>query len=309
MSALLAKVFSIAGLLPDKPNDRSLHSRPIPRSGGIGIMAGIFLGSVMAAGVPLMLWLAIALALASVIDDRWHLPAWLRLLAHFGAATALVLLSGPWSGNWWLPLLVIGVVWMTNLYNFMDGADGLAAGMAVLGFGAYAVAAGMQGHSMILSLSLCIAAAAGGFLLLNFPPARIFMGDAGSVPLGFLAGAIGLLGWRDGIWPLIFPLVVFGPFVVDATVTLLRRLLRREKVWQAHRQHYYQRLVLSGWSHGRLAIGEYTLMCLCAAAALLLLQLSAVSMSCVVLATGAVLLGVMIAVDRHCGRRAEIGHG
>jgi UDP-N-acetylmuramyl pentapeptide phosphotransferase/UDP-N-acetylglucosamine-1-phosphate transferase len=94
-----------------------------------------------------------------------------------------------------------------------------------------------------------VAAAAAGFLCFNFHPARIFMGDVGSVPLGFTAGALGLVGWRSGAWPLWFPLLVFAPFILDATVTLLRRALRGEKVWQAHRSHYYQRMVQMGLGH------------------------------------------------------------
>lgn len=115
---------------------------------------------------------------------------------------------------------------------------------------------------------MAIAGAAIGFLACNFPPARVFMGDAGSVPLGFLAGAFGLAGWRAGIWPLWFPLLVFSPFIFDATVTLGRRLSRGERVWQAHRDHAYQRLILAGWSHRRLALTAWLLMVASAASAL-----------------------------------------
>ncbi|MGH8746214.1 MAG: glycosyl transferase, partial [Burkholderiales bacterium] len=104
------------------------------------------------------------------------------------------------------------------------------------------------------------------FLVRNFPPARIFMGDVGSVPLGFLAGALGLIGWNDGVWPLWFPLLVFAPFVCDATLTLLKRLARGERVWQAHREHYYQRLVRMGFGHRGTALIEYAVMLGCGAA-------------------------------------------
>jgi UDP-N-acetylmuramyl pentapeptide phosphotransferase/UDP-N-acetylglucosamine-1-phosphate transferase len=166
----------------------------------------------------------------------------------------------PQAGALELMLLALALGWMTNLYNFMDGADGLAGGMALIGFGVYALAAVLGGDPTFAQLNLCIAAAAAGFLLFNFPPARVFMGDAGSIPLGFLAGAFGLQGWSQGLWPLWFPLVVFGPFVADASVTLVRRALRGERVWQAHRSHYYQRLILLGWSHRRTALAEYALM-------------------------------------------------
>jgi len=109
-----------------------------------------------------------------------------------------------------------------------------------------------------------------GFLTHNFPPARVFMGDAGSIPLGFLAAALGVLGVIAGAWPVAFPVVVFSPFIVDATVTLARRLVRGDRVWQAHRTHYYQRLVLWGWNPRRLVFASGGLMLAAAASALVL---------------------------------------
>jgi len=164
---------------------------------------------------------------------------------------------------------VLGIAWLTNLYNFMDGSDGLAGGMTVIGFAAYAVAAAWAEEPELATTCLCIAAAAAAFLVFNFPPARIFLGDVGSIPIGFLAGALGVVGWNDEAWPLWFPLVVFAPFVADATTTLARRLVRRERVWQAHRDHYYQRMVRSGLGHRGTALIAYGLMVVCAAGALL----------------------------------------
>jgi UDP-N-acetylmuramyl pentapeptide phosphotransferase/UDP-N-acetylglucosamine-1-phosphate transferase len=126
--------------------------------------------------------------------------------------------------------------------------------MTVVGFGAYALAAFWAGSDRAPTL-LALAAATAPFLLANWPPARIFLGDAGSVPLGFLAAVFGIEGWRQGWWPLWFPLLVFLPFVADATSTLLRRLLGGERVWQGHRDHSYQRLVQLGLGHaGTLAL-------------------------------------------------------
>jgi UDP-N-acetylmuramyl pentapeptide phosphotransferase/UDP-N-acetylglucosamine-1-phosphate transferase len=167
-----------------------------------------------------------------------------------------------------VPIAVLALMWFTNLYNFMDGSDGLAGGMAVAGFGAYAIAAWQSGDPALATAAAGTAAAALGFLAFNFHPARVFMGDSGSIPLGFLAGAMGLAGWRDGLWPLWFPVLAFGPFVADASATLARRVLRGERFWQAHRTHYYQRLVQLGWGHRRTAFAEYALMLLCAAVAL-----------------------------------------
>jgi UDP-N-acetylmuramyl pentapeptide phosphotransferase/UDP-N-acetylglucosamine-1-phosphate transferase len=159
-------------------------------------------------------------------------------------------------------------MWMTNLYNFMDGSDGLAGGMALFGFAAYALGGWISGDLVLATVSASVAAAAAAFLVFNFPPARVFMGDAGSIPLGFLAAALGLAGWRQGLWPLGFPLLVFSPFIVDASMTLARRILRGERFWRAHKTHYYQRVVQLGWGHRDTALAEYLLMAVCGAAAL-----------------------------------------
>jgi len=258
------------GFALDRPNERSLHTQPVPRTGGIAILAGAASSLALgAAELWLPLSLATALAVVSFADDLAGVPTAARLAAHAAAAGALVWYVLSPMNLAALLILGIAVVWMTNLYNFMDGADGVAGGMAVIGFGAYAVAAELAGGAALAAACAAIAAGSAAFLLLNFHPARVFMGDAGSIPLGFLAAALGLVGWRNDLWPLWFPLLVFGPFVGDATLTLLRRLLRRERVWQAHRSHYYQRIVLMGMSHGQAAVLGYLAMLLCAGAALL----------------------------------------
>ena len=250
-------------LATDIPNDRSLHTLPTPRVGGWGIVPVCTVALLVLAP---HLWLiavsAAALAAMSQIDDRRGLPARVRFSVHLASVVALIAVY-PADAPWWL-LVGVGfvMVWLTNLYNFMDGADGLAGGMALFGFGAYAVAALTGAHpSPDLALTgAAVAGAAFGFLLLNFHPARLFLGDAGSIPLGFLAGALGYWGWRTDVWPIWFPALVFAPFIADASVTLLRRLLRGEKFWQAHREHYYQRMVRSGVGHGRTALYWYLIM-------------------------------------------------
>jgi UDP-N-acetylmuramyl pentapeptide phosphotransferase/UDP-N-acetylglucosamine-1-phosphate transferase len=144
----------------------------------------------------------------------------------------------------------------------MDGADGLAGGMALFGFGGYTCAALFGPHPLyeLGWASAAIAGAAIGFLFFNFHPAKIFLGDAGSIPLGFLAGALGYWGWRGGAWPIWFPALVFSPFIGDASITLLRRLARGEKFWQAHREHYYQRMVRLGAGHRSTALKWYLVM-------------------------------------------------
>jgi UDP-N-acetylmuramyl pentapeptide phosphotransferase/UDP-N-acetylglucosamine-1-phosphate transferase len=162
--------------------------------------------------------------------------------------------------------LVVAVVWCINLFNFMDGMDGLAAGMAVFGFGALGVVALMAGASGLAVLCGGLVFGFAGFLAFNLPPARIFMGDVGSTVLGYFAAAISLIGIGNGVFPPVVPLLVFFPFLMDASVTLLRRLLRGEAVWRAHRTHLYQRLVaLSGGQRPVLAWG-YGFMGICAGA-------------------------------------------
>jgi UDP-N-acetylmuramyl pentapeptide phosphotransferase/UDP-N-acetylglucosamine-1-phosphate transferase len=252
----------------DHPNARSLHSAPTPRIGGLGIVAGVAVGLLLhwPPSLALLIWPALALLAISLADDYFDLPARWRLLVHLMAAIWLV---------WMLQLTVLegvvalfALVWMSNLYNFMDGADGLAGGMALFGFGCLALLAWLAGDAGLAVLAAIVAAAALGFLLFNFPPARLFMGDAGSVPLGFLAAGVGLIGWQRGLWSWALPLLVFSPFIVDASVTLLKRGLRGERVWLAHREHYYQRLVRMGWSHRRLVLSEYALMLAVSASAL-----------------------------------------
>jgi len=264
-------------LMLDRPNERSLHERPVPRSGGLAIAAGVAAGvaadiatgtATVPSALAITLAIAGALAVLSLADDIFTLPTLLRLAAHLAAAGIVVSLMPGVSDPLQFALLAFAIAWYANLYNFMDGSDGLAGGMAVFGFGAYAWAAHQSGHVALTAVSVSVAAASGAFLLVNFHPARLFMGDAGSVPLGFLAGALGVLGWRDGVWPLWFPVLVFAPFVCDATLTLAKRLLRRERVWEAHKDHYYQRLVRMGFGHRGTAWIEYAAMTGCVSLAL-----------------------------------------
>lgn len=269
--AVLVLLRCFSGRALDHPNERSLHQRPVPRTGGIGVAAGIAVGALsVSPGQWWPLWVGAAVLVAvSFVDDLVGLPVVGRLVVHLLAAGGLVggLLVEDLGWGWAI-VAMITVAWMVNLYNFMDGMDGLAGGMALFGFGFLAIAAWGAGDYSLMLVSLSIAASAGAFLWFNFHPARIFLGDAGSTALGFLAAGLGLIGWKNGTWSLGVPLLVFSPFIVDASVTLARRLLRGEKVWQAHRSHFYQRLVLAGWGHRKTVYVEYGLMMLCGLSAL-----------------------------------------
>lgn len=286
------------GKLQDIPNERSLHTVPIPRVGGVALMAGILSGWM----TMLQFWTwwivlpVLGLFALSLVDDARSLPPRTRLFGHFVAA--LIALAGAGVGWLWALPVLLYMVWMTNLYNFMDGSDGLAGGMALFGFTFYGIAALMHGNDTFAMMSFSIGAAALGFLYHNFHPAKVFMGDAGSIPLGFLAAAFGIWGWRLDYWPFWFPMLVFSPFVVDATLTLFKRARRGEVLSQAHRTHYYQRLVQMGWGHRNTAIVEYGLMLLVGTSALWGMGLDEQSQGNLLAWWGAVYLGLSMLIDR-----------
>jgi UDP-N-acetylmuramyl pentapeptide phosphotransferase/UDP-N-acetylglucosamine-1-phosphate transferase len=230
------------------------------------------------------------------------MPTAARLLAHLSASALFAWYVLSPMAVLELTLIVLAVAWLTNLYNFMDGSDGLAGGMSLIGFGACGAAAYLAGHAALASLGIALAAASAAFLTHNFHPARIFLGDVGSIPLGFLAGAVGILGWREDVWPLWFPVLVFGPFIGDATATLVKRLIRGERVWHAHREHYYQRMVRMGLGHRNTAWIAYGAMIGCAIAALLG-RTAAPEMQAAAFIGGSTLLAVLaVAVDFYWAR-------
>ena len=247
----------------DQPNERSSHAVPTPRGGGIAVVAALLLvgGGIAYASasgaVVGVLGLAALLAAVSWLDDLHTLPPAPRLLAQV-AAVALGLTALPGDGlvfqgllPLWLDLLLAGLVWVwfINLYNFMDGIDGITGiETATIGGGLVLVAATPFG-----ALGATALGAALGFLVWNKPPARLFLGDVGSVPLGFVLGWLLLSLAAQGQWAAALLLPLY--YLADATLTLVKRLLRREAVWQAHRSHFYQQAVraLEGPDHDRRA--------------------------------------------------------
>jgi UDP-N-acetylmuramyl pentapeptide phosphotransferase/UDP-N-acetylglucosamine-1-phosphate transferase len=247
----------------DHPNSRSLHVTPVTRTGGIGMLSGILISWIfLPAALPLPVWIGVSLlAAVSFTDDVFALPVWWRFLTHSVVAAWLAAILLADIHGWLIAIVAtVAIVWMINLYNFMDGSDGLAGGMALIGFGCYGLTAWLAGSEAFAVLNFCIVAAAAAFLIFNFHPAKIFMGDVGAIPLGFLAASFGILGWTNGLWELWLPFLVFSPFIADASATLAKRCLRREKLWQAHREHYYQRLVQSNFGHRNTALLGYVLM-------------------------------------------------
>jgi UDP-N-acetylmuramyl pentapeptide phosphotransferase/UDP-N-acetylglucosamine-1-phosphate transferase len=296
MHLLISSKFS--KFAQDIPNTRSLHNSPVPRTGGLGMMVGVMCGWAMLYGA-LVWWILIPLLVLfaiSLLDDMYNLPVQKRLLIQLFAAGLMVGGSEVME----LQSVVIVVVlffavWMINLYNFMDGINGLAGGMALFGFGIYGIAAFWANNTSLALLNFCIAISAASFLYFNFHPARIFMGDSGSITLGFLSVAMGLWGWQQGAWLPWFPLLVFSPFIIDASVTLVKRTFSGLRVTEAHRDHYYQRLVRLGWGHRKVAIAEYGLMLAAGLSALLVLNNSLPWQ--VLFAWGIVYIGIMFLVD------------
>lgn len=315
-----------AGSLPTAvPNARSLHDEPVPRAGGYAIWLGFLPAALLyppAFPLGFLGWLPpwLALVVVSGRDDVREVGVAARLSVHALAAlwtaAALALSVAGANGNDWPRLVLttgcVGVViaWSANLYNFMDGTDGLAGTMGATGFAAYGFAALAGGPGVEGALSapafLALAAAILPFLVVNKPRATLFLGDVGAVPLGFLASAFGAAGVFDGLWPGWFPVLVFLPFIADATLTLLRRIGRRERLWEGHRGHYYQRLAQLGAGHaGTLA--AYALLMLGTAATALALRVRAPADGWWALgAWCAVVLMLFAAIDYHWRKKTNI---
>jgi Fuc2NAc and GlcNAc transferase len=273
LTGVMRRIALVKGII-DRPNERSSHSIPTPRGGGAAILVGsVLLIATLSWLQAIELHLAIALigggllvGWVGFIDDRGSASVRLRFSLHLVAAMLAVYLLGG------LPplqigresfdlglagdvLAVVAIVWVLNLFNFMDGIDGIAASQAVFVTGSAAWLAILAGASASTSIaSLVIAAASFGFLIWNWPPAKIFMGDVGSGFLGYVIAVLALASGRDNSVMLFIWLILGGVFFTDATVTLVRRLLRRERVYEAHRSHAYQWLSRRWLSHLRVTL-------------------------------------------------------
>jgi UDP-N-acetylmuramyl pentapeptide phosphotransferase/UDP-N-acetylglucosamine-1-phosphate transferase len=271
-----ARTFAGRKGLLDIPNERSSHAVPVPRSGGIGIVVGSLAGmaSWYVSNGRLLVsqeWILIgALGLGATVgffDDIFQMPTVLRLPLYLLIAAVISVFFGhvvvvDLPG---IPVVSLGVfggvvfstlfiAWYTNLFNFMDGIDGIAGGAALVTLGALSIAFSSKELLFLSVIALCASAAVVGFLLYNFPPASVFMGDGGSVFLGLTAGALSLVAVKEGVLSLAASVFLMLPFVFDATFTLIRRILWRERFWQAHRSHVYQQMCDLGFSHRAVTI-------------------------------------------------------
>lgn len=258
----------------DIPNDRSSHSAPTPRGGGLAIVLVAvialllvhLLGSLSTRDSIGLIGGSLAVAGVGWLDDRSSLSRLLRLGAHaLAAAWAIYFLGGledvtlfgrvfrmGVAGN---VFAILVIVWATNLYNFMDGIDGIASIEAVTVSGLAAILFWLEGGGDLVAICLVIMGVSGGFIRWNWAPARIFMGDVGSGFLGFVFGWLAIKGEKDHPGSMVWVALLAGVFVIDATLTLFRRAMRRETIHSAHRSHAYQRIARAGYSHSQVSGG------------------------------------------------------
>jgi len=256
-------------VLMDVPNERSLHEQPMPRAGGApmaaaAIIAITVLGFIRPHLLPQHWLMTIGIGGSLVawigwLDDKSSLSAGTRFSVH--------LIASAWAVNWLIPQepfihkLISGfwIAWSINFYNFMDGVDGLAGAEAVIIALGAGYISGRLGLQAPLTVAWVIAAAALGFLFWNWPPARIFMGDAGSGFLGYAFGCLAIgsgTGWNGGFYTYLLMLALFW---FDASFTLIKRIVRGEKFWKAHREHLYQQAVKKGLTHHEITLTFVTL--------------------------------------------------
>lgn len=326
-SALLtARVFAYATRrhIVDVPNARSSHTRPTARGGGLAIAIVVLGGLVLFGALRVIPWqVAVALAVGGVavagigwLDDLRGASASLRAAIHLAAAVwAVALLGGLpvihlgttplFLGTWGWPVAAIGIMWCTNLFNFMDGVDGIAAGEALTAGAALGVLAVFVSHDDgVAAVAFLIAGAAGGFLIWNWQPAKIFMGDVGSGLLGFLFGAIAIAVENAGTMPAVIVAMLLGVFIFDATTTLGRRAIRFDRLHQAHRDHAYQRAVQSGYSHAAVTIAVIVLNASSAVLAWIALRRPSAALIMLCL-EGALLAGAYWLVERRLPMRGR----
>lgn len=269
----MVRRYALRRAILDIPNARSSHTVPTPRGGGLaivmavlaGVMAGALLGLIDRSLALALVGGGSLVAIAGWVDDHGHVPARWRALCHATAAAFAVWMLGGLDGLrigavtiplGWLGSIVavVGVVWAVNLYNFMDGIDGLAGMEAVTVAAAAAILSFALGRPALAFASALMAVAAAGFLIWNWPPARIFMGDVGSGFIGYALAVLAIASETRGGVPLLMWVLLLGVFIVDATFTLVRRMMRGEQWYAAHRTHAYQRAVRAGWPHRKVTL-------------------------------------------------------
>jgi Fuc2NAc and GlcNAc transferase len=247
------------------PGERQSHQRATPTGGGLGLIFSIVITTVcleLMISLPDYWWQnvlpgVVLLTIVGWRDDKFPVSQLLRLLVQLAVSIWLL------GFGWWdvsltdmafLAVAIVAMVWLMNVYNFMDGSNGMAGFQGVFAGVTMAVLFQMAGEYTMALIAVVVAAACAGFLPLNFPQARVFMGDVSSVPLGFLFASFAVYGVQTGSMSLPLSILIMSVFLVDATLTLLSRAFRGERWYTAHAQHVYQRLIAKGWSHSRVLV-------------------------------------------------------
>lgn len=261
----LAMTLALREGMLDMPGDRQSHTRPTPTGGGAGIIFTILAGSLLLVTLVTVSadWLKAilpGLALLSVLgwlDDQRSLSAVLRLLVQLSVSFGLLIFLGVTgqSGGWLILILGgLAIAWVMNFFNFMDGSHGMAGFQGLFCGLVLAIVFFHEGRLELGFPALLLAGCCLGFLPLNFPAPKVFMGDAGSVPLGFAIAGLMTLGYLAGALPLPVSVLLLSVFLVDSSLTLFKRVIRGERWYTAHKQHLYQRLIGQRWSHSRVLL-------------------------------------------------------
>ena len=307
----------LAKNLLDIPNVRSSHTVPTPRGGGIAIVIVLMLSGVMSLFLPqapihslvCLLLATLAFAVLGWQDDKHDLPASARFLIQLliaALSSGWLLWNVPgWSlssgGIVILLLSVLWIAWMANLYNFMDGIDGISAVETIILGATTSYWFAMSGEISIAVICIAVAGAAVGFLRWNWSPAKIFMGDVGSLALGAFFAIIAIIGSIGLDIPFSAFLVLYAVYLADSSVTLLHRVIKREKWWQAHRSHFYQRAVQSGFSHAQVSLSVMVINIIFAVLASLLI-VGAIDAITAIVVTAAILTLMMFLINSRFNR-------
>lgn len=304
--------------LLDIPNDRSSHTVPTPRGGGLAIIIVLLLAGLVSLFLPqapidvlvCLLLATLAFSLLGWQDDKHDLPASVRfliqlLIAVFASGWLLWATVPGYSTSFasvaLLLLSTLWIAWMANLYNFMDGIDGISAVESLILGATTSYWFAISGVASMAIICIAVAGASVGFMRWNWSPAKIFMGDVGSLALGAFFAIIAIIGTTRLDIPFLAFLILYAVYLADSGVTLLHRIIKREKWWQAHRSHFYQRAVQSGFSHAQVSLSVMALNIIFAVLASLLIM-GIINATAAMVVTMAILMPLMFLINSRFNR-------
>lgn len=304
--------------LLDIPNNRSSHTVPTPRGGGLAIVIVLLLSGVVSLFLPqapidvlvCLLLATLAFSLLGWQDDKHDLPASVRfliqlLIAVFASGWLLWAAVPGYSTSFALLALLLlstlWIAWMANLYNFMDGIDGISAVESLILGATTSYWFAISGVASMAIICIAVAGASVGFMRWNWSPAKIFMGDVGSLALGAFFAIIAIIGTTRLDIPLLAFLILYAVYLADSGVTLLHRIIKKEKWWQAHRSHFYQRAVQSGFSHAQVSLSVMALNIIFAVLASLLIM-GIINATAAMVVTMAILMPLMFLINSRFNR-------